>query len=67
MADRSRSDLTADGARRERDAEHRRRRLEKVFGDVLPEADRDERGGAWGEPGDSRDDDLLRDVPPHHG
>jgi hypothetical protein len=66
MADRTRSDLNADAARPAGEAE-RRRRLEKVFGDVLPESDRDERGGAWGEAADSRDEDLLRDVPPHHG
>lgn len=48
--------------------EARRRRLAEVFGDVLPEQTRDDsardeaRGG-----GDSDDDRLRRDVPPHHG
>ena len=43
----------------------RRRRLDAVFGDVLPDTTGDER-----DPGRSRrgNDDWLRDqVPPHHG
>jgi len=39
----------------------------RVFGDVLPEGTRDERGDAWGERGDGDDDRLRREVPPHHG
>ena len=46
--------------------EERRRRLARVFGDVLPETTSDER-----DPGESEgrsDDDWLRaQVPPHHG
>ncbi len=52
----------------------RRRRLDAIFGDVLPDATRDERGEGRdaGEPGGgsdvaARERDLLRDVPPHHG
>lgn len=46
----------------------RRRRLAKVFGDVLPDDSRDERSDAWGESGAGRDDDWFRNqVPPHHG
>jgi hypothetical protein len=44
----------------------RRRRLARIFGDVLPETTRDER-----EDGDAREsgsDAWLRaEVPPHHG
>jgi hypothetical protein len=53
-----------------REAERRRRRrLAEIFGDVLPDATRDERSGAWGErDGGRRDDeDFRREVPPHHG
>lgn len=42
-----------------------RARLARIFGDVLPETTRDERG-----PGDDRsgsDEWLRRQVPPHHG
>ncbi|MGA8994711.1 MAG: hypothetical protein WB441_10445 [Nocardioidaceae bacterium] len=51
------------------DAVERRRRRARVFGEVLPESSRDERGEQWGErdrPG--RDDDwFTHQVPPHHG
>src|SRR3954469_638237 len=47
-----------------------RRRLAEIFGDVLPDASRDdvdEPGQAAGEHSASaRDAALLRDVPPHH-
>lgn len=47
-------------------AAERRRRRAAVFGDVLPDQTRDERdpGGASTE---SRDEDIRREVPPHHG
>ena len=50
------------------DAERRRRRA-KVFGEVLPEGTRDERGDGWSErePGEGSDEWLRRQVPPHHG
>lgn len=59
----------------DRDDALRRRRRDAVFGDVLPDSTRDERGegGSRGEPGDNNSDvaererDLLSDVPPHHG
>ncbi|UPK74372.1 hypothetical protein MU582_18335 [Nocardioidaceae bacterium SCSIO 66511] len=38
-----------------------------VFGDLLPDTTSDESARAWGDRDGSRDDDLLRDVPPHHG
>jgi len=41
-----------------------RRRLDDVFGDVLPDPTRDERPELSDQ---GRDDELLRDVPPHHG
>ena len=43
----------------------RRLRLDRVFGDVLPETTGDERDDTRVAPG--RDDELRRDVPPHHG
>lgn len=46
--------------------ESRRRRAAALLGEILPETTRDE----WGtdEPRESsRDAELLRDVPPHHG
>ena len=49
-----------------RESERRRRRA-RVFGDVLPEVTRDERGDAPGERGESTDEWLRRQVPPHHG
>jgi len=49
-----------------RESERRRRRA-RVFGDVLPEVTRDERGDGPGERGESSDDWLRRQVPPHHG
>jgi hypothetical protein len=51
-------------------AAERRRRRARVFGEVLPETTRDDRGDAWGEPdagSGSSDEWLRRQVPPHHG
>jgi hypothetical protein len=46
----------------------RRRRAARTLGDLLPETTGDESDEGWGEREDStRDDDLRRDVPPHHG
>jgi hypothetical protein len=56
-----------------RRAARRRRRLDEVFGEVVPEATRDESAGPASGPTrrrgstDERDDELRRDVPPHHG
>jgi hypothetical protein len=44
----------------------RRRRLARIFGDVLPETTRDERDER-GERPQSSDDWLKSQVPPHHG
>lgn len=43
----------------------RRARLDRVFGDVLPEIQRDERGSAQDER--ASEEELRRNVPPHHG
>ena len=44
-----------------------RRRLDDVFGDVLPEVTRDEVAGASDDPAAARDDEWLRaNRPPHH-
>lgn len=52
-----------DGADRER-----RRRAERMLGDLLPDTTGDETDEGWSEKdGDARDDELRRDVPPHHG
>ena len=45
----------------------RRRRLEAVFGDVLPDTTRDERDEGGGPPEDGTDAWLRAQVPPHHG
>jgi hypothetical protein len=47
--------------------EERRRRLDEVFGDVLPETTADEREPGEGEESRSSDEWLKRQVPPHHG
>jgi hypothetical protein len=44
-----------------------RRRLDDVFGDVLPEVTRDEVAGDPEDPPAGRDDEWLRaNRPPHH-
>jgi hypothetical protein len=48
------------------EAERRRRRAE-IFGDVLPDATRDDRDPEAGRRGGENDDWLRRNVPPHHG
>ena len=46
----------------------RRRKAAELLGDLLPDTTRDESAEGWGEKDtSSRDDDYLRDVPPHHG
>jgi hypothetical protein len=42
----------------------RRRRLDRIFGDVLPESTSDDAGPGSGT---ERDAEIRRDVPPHHG
>lgn len=48
----------------------RKRRLARVFGDVLPETTADERDPGTGGPGDGESASeawLKAQVPPHHG
>lgn len=46
----------------------RRRRAAELLGDLLPDTTSDETAEGWGEKDTpSRDDEYLRDVPPHHG
>ena len=45
----------------------RRRRLDEVFGDVLPETTSDERDDRDDRGGDATDRWLREQVPPHHG
>lgn len=49
----------------------RRRRAAELLGDLLPTTTSDETDEGWNEPHgggrSSRDDEFLRDVPPHHG
>ncbi len=46
----------------------RRRRLARVFGDVLPESTSDDRDDAVPERGEGGTDAWLKaQVPPHHG
>ena len=46
----------------------RRRRAERLLGELLPDTTGDETDEGWNEnDGDTRDDEMRRDVPPHHG
>lgn len=56
-----------EGAREAR-ARVRRKQAADTLGDLLPDQTRDDSAAAWGERDDSaREEELLRDVPPHHG
>jgi hypothetical protein len=51
-----------------KDELERRRRAAELLGDLLPDTTTDETDEGWSEKdASSRDDDYLRDVPPHHG
>jgi hypothetical protein len=55
-------------AKLSKEERERRRRAAELLGDLLPDTTRDETAEGWGEKdSSSRDDDYLRDVPPHHG
>jgi hypothetical protein len=57
-------------SRDEAAAAERRRRLDRIFGEVLPEQTRDEADepAEPGRPEESATDEWLRrQVPPHHG
>ena len=50
------------------DRERRLRRAAELLGDLEPTTTRDETPEGWNEDGGtSRDQEILRDVPPHHG
>jgi hypothetical protein len=44
----------------------RRRRAQRLLGDLLPDQTSDESGEEWGERPSNTDEDLRRNVPPHH-
>jgi len=45
----------------------RRRRAAELLGDLEPQMSRDETAEGWNEEGGtSREEQLVRDVPPHH-
>lgn len=49
------------------DERERRRRAAELLGDLLPSTTTDETDEGWSERGGtSRDEEYLRDVPPHH-
>ena len=54
-------------ARRTESDWERKRRLARIFGDVLPETTRDERDPEAARGPQSGDDWLRSQVPPHHG
>ena len=46
----------------------RLKRAAELLGDLIPTTTRDETSEGWNEKsGTSREEELLRDVPPHHG
>ena len=46
----------------------RLKRAAELLGDLVPTTTRDETSEGWSErSGTSREEELLRDVPPHHG
>ncbi len=64
MSERPKTPDTPDSAERAR-----RERAARLLGDLLPTTTRDETPEGWGDErgGTSRDEELRRDVPPHHG
>jgi hypothetical protein len=65
----TRPDGSPDDADRVETAAERRARLDRVFGDVLPETTSDERdpGVRRSDEPDPGDEWLRAQVPPHHG
>lgn len=52
----------------ERKERVRRRRAAELLGDFIPTRSADQTDEGWNEKGGtSRDEQFLRDVPPHHG
>lgn len=59
---------TPDDGAAVREAAARKARLDRIFGDVLPETTSDERARGQARRGDADADAWLRqNVPPHHG
>jgi hypothetical protein len=58
-------DRDQDGRRAEDRPRTKRPSVDEVFGEVLPETTSDERRDRSGGR-DARDEEILRDVPPHH-
>ena len=52
---------------RDETPDERRRRLDAVFGEVLPETTSDERGPGADDRPDASEAWLKAQVPPHHG
>lgn len=64
----SKPDRAADPGPAAEAERERRRRAAELLGDLLPSTTTDETDEGWNERGgSSRDDEYLRDVPPHHG
>ncbi|WP_229054929.1 hypothetical protein [Aeromicrobium sp. Leaf350] len=62
MADAEKATPSAEEARRAR-----LRRAAELLGDLEPGGTRDDTDAGWGENPGGNDDDLRRNVPPHHG
>ncbi|KAA1422834.1 hypothetical protein FE697_011825 [Mumia zhuanghuii] len=60
-------DATPTAVRTPEEERRRRLRAARLLGEVVPATTRDETAEGWGERDASRDEDLRRDVPPHHG
>ena len=68
--DASRPDETSPAASEIRTAEQqrqRRLRAARLLGDIVPATTRDETAEGWSEREGGRDEEMRRDVPPHHG
>lgn len=48
-------------------ARQRRLRAARLLGDIVPATTRDETAEGWSEREGGRDEEMRRDVPPHHG
>ena len=66
MSEESRESVGSDETDEQAKA-RRRRRLQEVFGDTMPEQTRDDVDEPSAGDGDRGDEWLRRQVPPHHG
>jgi len=70
LSDAGATDDPADESAEETDAQKKARlkRAAELLGDLVPTTTRDETSEGWNEKsGTSREEEFLRDVPPHHG